>query len=143
MKTKKFLSPAEISEIRELRENGSSAAELADAYGVARTTIYRVLACQPPPESVSGPADTPAPPAEEIAPAASQGETKVCPHCGEVLPERARFCFMCGKVPKTEREIIIERVTNLASAFRFAPENIRDEVIATINATVAFLKTGA
>ena len=50
---------------------------------------------------------------------------------------------MCGKVPKTEAELLNERLDKLANAFHFVPANQRDEAIQTIAALREFIKTHA
>lgn len=137
MSKRKKLTPEEIAEIRELRAAGTTVVEVAAAYGVAPVTISRVAPTRNrAPVAVVD--DEPAP--EPVPAEAVQEATKTCPHCGETLPAKARFCFMCGKVPKTEKEQVLDRLAWLASQFRFFPENARDEAIRTINAAGEFIQ---
>jgi hypothetical protein len=145
-KERKFLSEAEICEVRALRAAGENTYDIAAAYGISQATVSRMtkdIAANKPRAAARVTPTSPAPAVKvspAARPAAATEAVKTCPHCGETLPAKARFCFMCGKVPKTEREQLIERVERLTSAFKFVPDNQRDEAICTINATLSFLR---
>lgn len=115
------LTPEKIEEIRKLRASGMSYAAVGRAAGVSDVTAARY----------SGDVDVST---------ASYAESGVCcPTCGEPLPKRAKFCFMCGAKIMTAREKLALRVSTLRSIYSFLPESKRDETIAVLNDVLAFL----
>ena len=117
----KGLSQETIQEIRRLRAEGRSYAAIARAVGVSDVTVARH----------SGDV--------EVDTAAYVESGVCCPECGEPLPSRAKFCFMCGAKLLSEREKLALRVSTLRSIYSFLPEHMRDSTIQVLNDVLAYL----
>lgn len=115
------LAQEKIDEIRKLRAEGKSYAAIGRAVGVSDVTAARY----------SGDVEV------DTASYAESGI--VCPECGEPLPKRAKFCFMCGAKIMTAREKLALRVSTLRRIYGLLPEAERDETISVLNDVLAFL----
>lgn len=65
---------------------------------------------------------------------------KKCPKRGQALPPQARFCFACGSKILTQRESVIEQLSDIRGAFTLVPSNARDSFIAAINGAISYLE---
>lgn len=117
----KGLSQETIQEIKRLRAAGRSYAAIGRAVGVSDVTAARY----------SGDV--------EVDAAAYVESGVCCPECGEPLPAKAKFCFMCGAKLLTEREKLALRVSTLRSIYSFLPEHVRDSTIQVLNDVLAYL----
>lgn len=117
----KSLEPEKIDEIRRLRAAGMSYASIGREVGVSDVTAARY----------SGDV--------EINTSAYVESGVCCEKCGEPLPKRAKFCFMCGTKIMSEGEKLALRVSTLRRIYSMLPEGMRDETISVLNDVVAYL----
>lgn len=117
------LPTEKVEEIRRLRAEGMSYAAIGRTVGVSDVTAARYCGGiekkkreQPEPEP-----------------------TIKCPACGEELPQRAKFCFMCGTKIMTKREKLALRVSTIRSVYDLLPDDRRDEFMSVMNDVLAFL----
>lgn len=65
-----------------------------------------------------------------------------CPHCKtNKNPVGARFCCMCGKDIRTEKQICVEHLSKALSNCLMLPESMRDETSEAIREAMKILKT--
>ena len=114
------ISEEKISQMRKLRATGMSFAAIGGKCGVSDVTAARYTRD-----------------VEIVEPFADTGVK--CPDCGEKLPKRAKFCFMCGAKLLSEREKLAVRVSTLRRIYSFLPEQMRDSTIEVLNDVLAFL----
>ena len=69
-----------------------------------------------------------------------QSAEKLCPKCGQVLPSQAKFCFACGTRILTQRETVIEQLSNARSSSTLLPERARDAFLAAVNGAIRYLE---
>ena len=112
------LSPHEIEEIRGLHRAGFSNREIAEKTGRSLGSINKYVKVQ----------DNDKPP------------EKKCPKCGQALPPQARFCFACGVKILTQRESVIENLSDIRNGFALVPPNARVSFIAAINGAISYLE---
>lgn len=109
-----------VQEMRKLRSTGMSFAAIGGKCGVSDVTAARYT--------------------RDVEIVENFAETGVnCPACGEKLPKRAKFCFMCGEKILSEREKLALRVSTLRRIYSFLPEQMRDSTIEVLNDVLAFL----
>ena len=112
------LSPHEIEEIRGLHRAGFSNREIAEKTGRSLGSINNYVKGQDNEKSPE----------------------KKCPKCGQLLPPQAHFCFICGVKILSQRESVIEKLSDIRNSFALVPPNVRDSFIAAINGAISYLE---
>jgi transcriptional regulator len=115
------ITDEQIAEARKLRASGMSYVKIAKKLGTSDNGIR--LYCQ------------------DVKPTVAPLDNKLCPECGEALPQKARFCFMCGTRILTEREKIVQELDHMRNIIMFIPENRRDSVMDAVNHAIKYLKS--
>lgn len=121
MRQGRALSLDKVDEIRKLRAKGMSFSAIGRTVGVSDVTAARY----------SGDI--------ELVTSDYVESGVLCEKCGEPLPKRAKFCFICGQKIMGEREKLALRVSTLRRIYSVLPESMRDETVSVLNDVLAYL----
>lgn len=117
----KLITPEKAEQIKILRKTGMSRSDIAKELGVSPMSVTRYSRD-----------------VEDSTPELVETGVR-CEQCGEPLPKRARFCFICGTKIMSEREKLALRVSTLRRIYSVLPEAMRDEAVSVLNDVLAYL----
>ena len=114
------ITDEQIAEARKLRAAGVNYREIARRLGTSDNGIRTYCV--------------------DIKPNVVPQDVKHCPECGEALPQKAHFCFMCGTRILSEREKVVQNLCNLRKIAMLIPETSRDKAMSAVNDAIQYLE---
>ena len=114
---KKKLTSQQISEIKLMRCEGATTAEIAAKIGVATPTVSYYT-----------------------ADVRKQAGEKVCPACRKHMEAEANYCSRCGADIRSRKDILIEEIQVLRGLLVHLPENARAKADDVTKKIIDYLK---
>lgn len=119
---KRYLTKEERERCCELYMQGVPVQEIADEFGIAKTTVSNIaltsgLTLRHPKSS----------------------SPRKCHNCGEPVKKGFRFCPYCGKDIRSEKEILTEDLKSILGSITLLPDGERDRARNTINKAISYI----
>jgi hypothetical protein len=118
------LDKATIQNAIDLRKQGMSYLKIARALGCSDVTIRKYCLEYEQAEAV-----------KTAAPV-----TNTCHTCGEVLPVRAKFCYMCGTRILSDAERLLNDLHHMRKRAADALELDREKLVSALDKAIAYIE---
>lgn len=118
------LDKATIQNVLDLRKQGLSYLKIGRMLGYSDVTIRKY--CLLHEQEENNKVDVP--------------PHSVCPECGEKLPTRAKFCYMCGTRILSPAELLLKDLYHMRSRANDAVELDREKLVAALDGAISFIE---